>query len=419
MKVTFPYPDLPALEIPDENFAGLFQRKPTPAPPDTGALIRESIENPTGAGMGDLAGPGARVLIVVDDISRPTRADLILPHLVESIRDAGVAGPDISFLVAPGSHREMNRAEIEAKMGAELVTAFEFACHDCNRSADMVKIGENSAGQEIRVNRALREADLVVGVGHVAPHGAAGFGGGGKIILPGVADLKSITDMHSLARSIGAQKLVGTIDNPVRREINDAAKMAGLGFIVNVVQNSDNQIVACFAGDPVEAHREAAVLSLEVHGTPVPGPFDIVIIDSHPADLDLWQAGKAWPAARAVVRPGGVVVLVSPCPEGVSPAHPVWHDLAHLEDSEIHRMLAKGEIADTVGAEALFGLHSYTSSFQLIMVSPGISPQEKQHMGIGHADTPALALDRAIEVCGSKATVAVLRNGGEFFPVKV
>ena len=417
--VTFPYPELEPLQVPDENFAGLFERRQVETPAEPAVVVKNSLESPHGTGLWELASPGVRVLILVDDVSRPTRADLVLPVLLESLVGAGVDQSDIKFLMALGTHRAMTPGEIETKLGSQVYRGFEASNHEWLNPSALASAGTTGSGIEIHINTALKEADLVIGVGHIAPHAAAGFGGGGKIVLPGVCGQKTTMQMHSLARSIGTRKLKGTIDNPVRQEIDAVAIQAGLRFIVNVVQDQLNRIIDCYSGEPVAAHRAGAVRALEVHGTPIAGPFDIVIIDSHPADIDLWQAGKALGAAAVVVRPEGAIILVTPCPDGVSPEHTIWLELAHLDDETVQKMIDTDAVEDKVGASAVMGMRSYTLRFNIIVVSPGISAEDKRRLGLGHASTVAEALEKALAGCGSKASVAVLRHGGEILPIPV
>ena len=414
--VRFPYPDIDPLSVPDANLVGVFERARTTVADDPRAVVRSSLDRPYGLRLDQLARPGMRVVILVDDITRPTRLDVIIPLVLESLNACGVAHSDISFLVALGTHRPMTVSEL-GRLGPSITDRYEVRNHQWQNQAVLETIGTTQSGIEVTVNRALLEADLVVGLGHIAPHSTCGFGGGGKIVLPGVAGPETTYGMHAMARSLGLEKLRGTIDNPVRREINTIALMAGLKFIVNVVQDGSNQILGCFSGHPTDAHGAGCSMSLSVHGTAVPGSSDIVIVDSYPADIDLWQAAKALGAAHLVVRQGGVVILVSPCPEGVSSEHTVLLDLAHLDDKSVLSMIDSGQVSDKVGASAVIGFRRYTSRATVIVVSAGIRPEDKRRLGLVHARDATQALDMAFDVCGRAASVTALRHGGEVFPI--
>ena len=415
--VSFPYPEVEPLHIPDANFAGLFERARVEAPEDTDAFVKASLEAPHGPSLAHLAGAGSRVLILVDDVSRPTRADLVLPPLLGSLHGAGVIDPDIQFLMALGTHRAMTESEIEAKVGADVYRRYKTRNHEWLNPAALVAMATTESGVEIHVNRMLKEADLIIGVGHIAPHGTAGFGGGTKIVLPGVSGQSTILAMHALARAIGHDKLRGTIENPVREVIDEVGLKAGLRFVVNVVQDGERNIMGCHSGDPIAVHRAGARQSLAVHGTPVPGQFDIIVIDSHPADLDLWQAGKALGAAASVTRENGAIIFLTPCPDGVSPEHPIWLQLAHLDDATVQMMIDTGAIDDKVGASAVIGMRWYSDRFSIYLVSPGISQADTEHLGLRYAASPQEALDAALAQYGRSASVGVFRNGGEMLPV--
>jgi nickel-dependent lactate racemase len=159
-------------------------------------------------------------------------------------------------------------------------------------------------------------------VGHVAPHRIAGFGGESKIVQPGVSGAATTGRTQWAAAGLPGMDLLGVAENPIRAEMDSVEAAARLRAIVNVVMNTRNQMVGCFFGDPVTAHRAACRLSGAVFRGSVPALADVVVIESFPADLDMWQASKAPAAAELAVKPCGVVVLVTPCPEGVSGSHP-------------------------------------------------------------------------------------------------
>jgi nickel-dependent lactate racemase len=229
--------------------------------------------------------------------------------------------------------------------------------------------------------------------------------------LPGICGQKSTLQMHTLS-NVGFR---GKAENPVRQAIDEAGLKAGLDIIFNAVQDATGKLVDLVVGHPVRAHREGVKVSKEIYTVQVGSPADIVIVDSYPADIDFWQAGKAVEAASLVVKKGGVVILVTPCPDGVAPAHPIWLELAGLPEAEVRRVIDDGE--DKVGALAALGQARATERATCIVVSPGITPVEKKELNLLHADTPQEALEMAFELRGREAEIIVLRRAGDLLPV--
>ncbi len=202
MEYRFPYPDVPALIVPDANLLGVFSAKECRACPDPAELIRGALAKPIGTPrLGELArtcrpGGARTVLVVVDDVSRPTPVHAILPPVLEELRDAGVPDGGIEFLLALGSHRSMTRAEIDAKLGPAVAARYPVHNHDWKDPAACELIGRTAQGVDVWINRRVTAADLVVGIGRIMPIEVSGFTGGGKILVPGVCGKLTNDDMH-------------------------------------------------------------------------------------------------------------------------------------------------------------------------------------------------------------------------------
>ena len=412
MRIDFPYPGMPGLEVPDENLVGVYQPRQTSLAQPEEEVIRQGLATPIGTGrVSELAREGQRVLILCDDNTRPTPASLLMPHILDELHRGGVRKRDVRILMAVGTHRPMTYDEMCEKLGQRICEEYQLTNHDWRNESSLAYMGTTSSGVEILVNRLVLEADVVLGVGHIVPHGACGFTGGGKIVLPGICGQKSTLQMHTLS-DVGFR---GKAENPVRQAIDEAGLKAGLDIIINAVQDATGKLVDLVVGHPVRAHREGVKVSKEIYAVQVGSPADIVIVDSYPADIDLWQAGKAIEAASFVVKKGGVIILVTPCPDGVAPAHPIWLELAGLPEAEVRRMIDDGE--DKVGALAALGQARATEGATCIVVSPGITPMEKGKLNLLHADTPQGALGMAFKLCGREAEIIVLRRGGDMLPV--
>ncbi|HOQ98656.1 MAG TPA: nickel-dependent lactate racemase [Anaerolineae bacterium] len=420
MQITFRYPSIPPVDVPDGNVLGEFRPKQAPASPPAETLVQRALGAPIGGPpLRALVRPGQKVLILTDDFTRPTPVAALLPPVLAELQEAGVRQGDIKILTAPGTHRRMSDQELARKLGASVLHSYEVWQHHWREEQQLVRIGVTTGGVPIVVDRRLLDANLVVGLGHVVPHRVLGFSGGAKIVEPGVAGSASSTkEIHWLAAQVPGHDILGIADNPIRREVDQIGRHAGLRFIVNAVQGTDGKVLAVFAGDPVIAHRRGTETSRQVYGVDMPALADIVITDSYPADIDYWQAAKAVYASELAVRQGGVVIVVTPCPEGVSKEHTALLQYGVRPVAEIRRAVEQGEIQDIIGA-AILALTAWVVKEHAtgIMVSPGIPPDDRRKIGFTPAGTPQEALDQAFRLVGKDARVAVLKHGGEILPL--
>lgn len=420
MQVTFPYPDVAPVDVPDANLVGVFAPRSMPPAPPVEQLVADALSQPIGAPrLRDQVDARTRVLVLVDDFTRPTPAAKILPVLIDELKAGGVPLNNISFLTADGTHGCMTQAQLEHKLGADVLNHFPVYCHQWRDQKDMLDLGRTTSGIPVVVNRRLKEADLIVAVGHIVPHRITGYSGGAKIVTPGVTGMPpDAKDVHWLAAQYPARDITGVIDNPIRRIVNEAGRIAGLRFVVNVIQDDHEQVVRVVAGDPDAAHRDGCPSSRDVYGVPIPELAPIVLLDSFPSDVDYWQAAKAAYAAELAVQPGGVVILVTPCPQGVSHEHPELLQFGVRPLSQIRQMVAQGVYQDIVAA----GIAALTAwvvreRAKAIMVSPGIPPDERRTIGFEPALSAQEALGMAFKRCGAQAKVLVLQHGGEVLPL--
>jgi len=200
-------------------------------------------------------------------------------------------------------------------------------------SSQLSYLGETERGTPIFVNRLAKEVDCIIGIGQIVPHRVSGFSGGGNIIQPGICGEETTGKTHWLSAQFQGREILGKIENPVKEEIEKVAQKVGLTWIINTIQDVSGRLAKVVAGDLVHAYRAGASRSLEIFQSRLPKETDIVLVDSHPYDSDLWVAAKGIYAAELAVKQGGVVILITLCPEGVSPSHPEVLDLVikHLE----------------------------------------------------------------------------------------
>lgn len=418
MRVKFPYGNqYPPVDIPDENLLGVFEPRKFEPVPDVAACVREAIEHPIGSlRLRELAHGKKNALIISDDYTRQTPVDVIIPMLEHELKDAGVE--EIGILVALGTHRPMTDEETLTKFGPDICRRFEIINHAYRDDKQLADLGTTERGTHLLINRAVVEAELVIGLGQIVPHRIAGFSGGSKIILPGVCGVEATARTHWIGGYEEGERMLGFAENPVRDEMNACARMAGLAFIVNVICDPEGGLIGTVAGDMIEAYLAGCKLAREVFGVRVPEQADIVIADSFPKDIELWQAAKALYAADLMVKKGGVVILVSPCVEGVSKAHPLILERGYTTERETLCELESGQLTNlSVASHCLRVGRLIKDKAVGIMVKNGIPRSDQEHLGFIPVETPQEALDKAFEIAGQDATVAVLRHGGEALPV--
>jgi nickel-dependent lactate racemase len=419
MRIPFSYPDVPALEVPDRHPVAVLMPCREGSPQPIARLAEEALAHPIGRGpIEEDATPSSRILILVDDLTRQTPAGALLPALLRRFNERGVRKENVRFLIAAGTHSRMSEAEIEKKLGPKIPREYSVALHHWKDEGQLVPIGATVDGTPIRVNRMLSEADIVVGVGQIVPHRVMGFTGGATIVQPGVSgkEITGYTHWHS-AQFAGGE-ILGHAENPVRAEVERIASKAGLRFILNVVMDADHRVIHVVAGDPVAAHRRGAELSAAIYGVQLAAPADIVVTESFPADSDLWQAAKGIYSAELAVKQDGVVIIVTPCPHGVSEEHPEVERLGYHGFDEVKKMVEKKSISDLVAAAHLVHVgRVIRDKARGIMVSPGIKPEVQRRLGFEPARVPQEALEKALARTGPDATVAVLRHGGDVLPV--
>ena len=417
--IPFPYPEVSPVNIPEKNLLGIFSPSAIEIEKSPEELIREALIRPIQASrLSHQVRGKKKILIVVDDQTRMTPVATILPYLLEELGENRNGPHEISFLVGLGTHQPMNEEEIARKLGREITCRYPVLNHAWWDPAQLTYLGETDSHIPIYVNRLAGETDFLIGIGQIVPHRVSGFSGGGNIVQPGICGEETTGKTHWLAARFSGRDILGKADNPVKQEIEKVALRAGLAWIINCILDGSGRLAGVVTGDPVEAYRAGASLSYNIYRTVLPREADIVITDSHPYDSELWLSSKGIYAAELAVRQGGIVILVSPCPEGVSTSHPEVLEKGYHSFSVVEEMVQQGKISKLTAAAHLVHVGRVVKErTQGILVSAGISKQETEKLGLTYAATPQEALDIAFDRLGSEAQVAVLRQGGEILPV--
>jgi len=416
--VTIPYGNRTVtFDVPEDNLLGVFAPRPVPPVGDTPDEILRALEEPIGGPrMEELARGKRRVVLVVDDNTRPTPAHIIVPLLLNTLNEAGVPDRAVQVVIALGTHRKMTDAEIQAKFGPEICRRVRISNHEAFDSSALVDLGVTAGGVHVAVNRTVMEADLVIGVGSIVPHHIPGFSGGAKIVQPGVCGERTTGEVHLLSVR-HPHSLLGVVENRVRREMEEIAERAGLRAILNTVLSAEGEVVGAVYGDPRAAFREGVMLSRRVYGVSVPRHANIVIAGSHPCNSEFWQAHKTLYAAELVVAPGGTIIIVAPCPEGVAATHPGMLRFGGWTKERLEDGLRSGEIEDLTGAALAMAWANTRERAGVSLVSGGITPEETRALGFATFDTVDEALADALHRHGPEASVAVLPYAPDTLPL--
>jgi len=398
------------LDVPDGNLSFAADIGDVPKVADQEEIILKSLRNPIGRPpLRDMVSDNEKVIVVCDDMTRPTPQDLIIPIVLDELNSAGVPDKNIEVVIALGTHREMSEKEIRSKYG--LVTD-RVPVRNHSYTGNLVDIGKTPSGIPIIVNRDVYKADVKIGIGNIMPHIYAGWSGGGKIIQPGVCGEQTTGMTHVMAGKIKPiTEIAGSPANCIRQEIEAVASKVGLDFIINTVLDKNDDIVNIVSGDPEKAFRRGVEHAERIYCPRIPGATDIVVVSSYPADMDYWQAVKPLTYASVAVQEGGTIVLLSPCPDRISSTHPILAEKAGTRYEELVEMLSENGIEDLVAAGTLL-LHSQIlERANIICYSGGLTRDDKEALGFAHAENPHEAIEMALESQGQDARVGILKCG--------
>jgi nickel-dependent lactate racemase len=285
---------------------------------DEAAAVYQAIERPIGtAPLREIVQPGERVAIVANDITRLTRTDMILPPIVNTLNEAGIPDRDIFIVFALGIHRPQTDEERKLIVGDEIFSRIRCIDHISTDDANLVSVGTTSFGNRVEINREVWEADRIILTGEIIYHLIAGYSGGRKSLVPGVAGFRTTTFNHRMIFDPNCRS--GKLDgNPAHEDLLEACRMVDPDFIVNVVLSPDGRLIQVVAGHFDLAHREGCRTVDRMLAADVDQPYDLVIASAggFPLDIDLRQAHKGLENACQALRPGGSILFYAECPNG-------------------------------------------------------------------------------------------------------
>ena len=302
-------------------------------------LVKKAIASPIGTHLlSELAKGKKNVVIIASDHTRPVPSKLIIPPILEEIRK-GNPEAMVTILIATGCHRGTTVDELVSKFGEDIVNNERIVIHDCDDRENLIDIGTLPSGSPCEINRLAVEADLLVAEGFIEPHFFAGFSGGRKSVLPGVAGRSTVLGNHCSEFIASENARTGILNNnPLHKDMLWAAKEAKLAFIVNVVLNADKEVIFAVAGDVEKAHTAGtSFLNDQCRVSAIPADIVISTNGGYPLDQNVYQAVKGMTAAEATVKGGGVIIMLARSNDGIGGDH-FFHQLA--DESDINKTLA-------------------------------------------------------------------------------
>lgn len=405
---------LQRLSVPEKNLAGILSPEHhTACSEDEQKIIREALKHPVGTStIRELAVGKQRVTVITSDHTRAVPSAITLPLILEEIR-AGSPDAEITIIIATGLHRGMTHDEMLAKFGRVIVENERLINHDAFDPEMFIDLGILPSGSRCEINRLAVESDLLIAEGFIEPHFFAGFSGGRKSVLPGIASQACVNINHSAPAIASEMAATGVLDgNPIHEDMIEAARLAHLAFILNVLLDENKKVTAAFAGDVDEAHRAGCTQLLsDIAVDPVPADIVVTSNGGYPLDQNLYQCPKGLDAALASVKPDGVIILAAACCDGLGGENFGSLMLSAPPKELLERILAippEQTISEQWCAQRF---SDALIRYHIILVSDGLDRKTTENMHFIYAETIQDALKKAFTIKGEAASVTVIPDG--------
>ncbi|MBS1483715.1 MAG: nickel-dependent lactate racemase [Clostridium sp.] len=421
MMISLPYGnEMVEMEVPDQCFIGMIdppKAQPAEYPEQE---IRYAIEHPTGGrGLEDIISPDQKIAVIVDDGSRPTPISTILPVLMEKLTDCGARPEHIKIVIALGSHRYMTEEEMRERVGDTIYDTYPVMNSEFRDPEHLVYIGDTEEGAPLMATSAIMDAQVRIGVGNLVPHPVMGWGGGGKIIFPGVAGEDTVSYFH-LKASLYDENMFGRNTTPIRDMMEGWVRRIGLDFIINTILTPELKLCRVVAGDYIKAHREGVRIGRTILGSKVTEKADVVIVSSNPADQDFWQSPKAMYGAEPALKGdrGGTIIMISPNHEGIGP-HPEYPEYMSRDDGDdiVRACIAGEEIpGDRLAIAVGNSMSKMRRRRKLVVVGGGVTAEQMAQCGCKYY--PLSALQQAVDDAVAEyedCRIAAMSGGADAF----
>ncbi|NTV50472.1 MAG: nickel-dependent lactate racemase [Geobacteraceae bacterium] len=408
------------LDLPPKHLAGVIAPSPVVVDNSPADIIESALDG-CYQYMSSFK-PGEKVVIVTSDITRYTGSEIYLPLLVDRLNRQGIADGDIEILIALGIHRKQTDHEHQKILGP-LYGRIRVTDHECDDHGSLTFIGTTSNGIKVSINRRAVEADHLILTGTIGFHYFAGFGGGRKSVLPGIASRKACIASHFTVLNPGEGNgknrlaVTGNLEgNPVHRAMVEGCALAKPAFILNTVLGADKSIVAAFAGDWREAHEAGCRFYRERFAYPLTEKCDLIVAScgGFPKDINLIQAHKSMEYAAKALKDGGVMILLAECRDGFgNGTFFSWFRHKNLEEFEA-ALRAQYEI----NGQTAYSLLQKALCFRIILVSK-FPTQQVEEMGMIQARTLDEAMELAVGMLPEEWRCYLMPEAGSVLPVAV
>ena len=401
--------------------AKMLQPEHLPEPPAAELLIRDALANPIGSlPLNMILQSREKVAIVTSDITRYSASEIYLPILVAELNAMGIPDGDIEIIIALGIHRKQTEGE-QRKILGSLYGRIAVYDHECDDPAELVDLGVTDSGISVQVNRRVVEADRVIVTGTIGFHYFAGFGGGRKGLVPGVASRETCMASHFAVFNppeIGGKHpnaVTGVLaDNPVHRNLVQAARLVEPDFVLNTVLSPQKEILGVFCGDLEQAHLVGCEMVRQLFQVAVSEPADLAVIScgGEPKDINFIQAQKALDYGCRAVKEGGTIIFLAACRDGFG--HDTFFDWFRYQDlDEFETALRENYQINGQTAHAVL---SKARRFRVILISE-FTAEQTGKMGMEKAVDLQSALDLVLPNLDKKAKIVIIPDGGMVLPV--
>lgn len=406
------------VELPDGIDVRVVRPGFVPGLASPGERLAEALERPMSARpLREIAQPGMRVGIVFSDITRPAPSRFMISGILEEL--AAVPGLRITLFDALGTHRPNTESELRAILGEDIARAFPVVQNDAFDLGTQAVAGRTSSGNEIRLNAEFLRSDLKVLTGLIEPHLFAGFSGGAKAVLPGMAGLTSILRNHGAPMISDPRAIYGVMDeNPIAKDIAEAGRMIGRTFLVNVTVNRLREVTGIFAGAVEAAHAGGCSFAARVAEVEVPRLYDIVLTSNsgYPLDINLYQAVKGMRAAERIVKPGGAIILAARCRDGI-PEHGRYGRL-------LRESAGPGAVLDRICSPGFLEQDQWQAQVQALVqlkaevhvFSGGLTDDEIRSCLLKPCRSIERTIGALLKKHGGKASICVMPEGPQAIP---
>ena len=408
MRIDLPYgrSSVP-VNIPDNAKTASLQLAPRAV--DIRHEIRWALDHPIGSpSLRALSRGLPDAVIVINDTTRPAPSGAMLEALIEDLSHAGIAEDRVTVVIACGNHRPCTPFEIQQMVGDDLAERLCIVNHDARDRKNLTKVGETETGLPVWANKTVVNASFKILTGLIAPHHSAGYSGGRKSIMPGVAGLETLKRHHSFPFRPFEPAYGWMKGNPFHEEAVRIAKKVGIDFVLNVIQDSSGRFFGAVSGNLEAAHEKGVSMGKPFWKIALPHRYDVVITTpgGFPRDIDLHQAQKAVSTAETMIEPGGVIVLIAECRDGLGKWAARWLKAARSPQEVIERFKKEGFTEDHTSKD--FMCARALAQHDVVLYSGGIPEKEVREIFFTPALSPQAAVDLAVERAGFDPRVLVL-----------